>query len=116
MPRRVHRFETSRYKDGRAEITGFRDNSGRWNQINPRNGQWFTGGGGAGRGSRHRGRAPNDLDLREGREFAVHIRYRGRDYFYTYHTPRGVSGALIEADFKARIKARYFRRYGSSRA
>jgi hypothetical protein len=113
MARRVHEFETSRFS-GRAEITGFRDGGGDWNHLS--GGRWYTGQPSeAGSGHRHHGRSPNDLDLSTGREFSVHIRYRGRDYFYTYHTPRGVTGELIEADFRARIRAGYFRRHGSKR-
>lgn len=114
MPRRVHDFQTSRF-GGRAEVTGYRDAQGRWNQINPRTGGWFVGGGEPGGGSRHRGKAPTDADLRDGRDFGVHVKYRGTDFFYTLHSPMGISGRRVESDFRARIRAGYFKRHGTRR-
>jgi hypothetical protein len=107
MARRVHSFGRSE-----AELTGYRDADGRWNQVNPRTGSWYTGGGEPGEGTRHRGQAPGQRDLERGREFGVTIRHRGRDYHYTYHTPAGITGKQIERDFKRRLKAGYFRRRG----
>jgi hypothetical protein len=110
-----HWFETSRF-GGTAEITGYRDQAGEWNQVNPRTGRWYTGGGEPGAGTRHRGHAPTPDDLAEGREFSVAIRYRGKTYHYTYHTPIGITGRELERDFKHRIRAGYFRRHGTRRA
>ena len=115
MARRVHDFTTSRF-GGRVEITGYRDANGAWNNLNPRTGGWFTGAGAPGGGHRHRGRTPTDQDLRDGRDFGVQVNYRGVNYYYTVHSPMGVSGRRLESDFRARIKAGYFRKHGTRRS
>ena len=114
MARRVHDFTTSRF-GGRAEVTGYRDAQGVWNNLNPRTGGWYTGTGAPGGGHRHRGRAPSDDELAKGRAFGVQVDYRGTQYFYTIYSPVGVSGRAVEADFRARIKAGYFRKHGTKR-
>ena len=127
MARRVHEFTTSKY-GGRATITGYRDANGAWNQLNPRTGGWYTGTGKPGGGDRHHGRPPTDAELKDGRDFGIHVQYRhpqrqpdGKyrivetEYWYTLHSPVGISGRRVEADFRARIKAGYFRRHGTRR-
>src|ERR1700690_961523 len=108
MARRVHDFTTSRF-GGRATITGYRNADGTYNTLNPPPGGGYPGPGPPGGGNRPRGRGPTDAELREGRDFGVHVNYRGTDYFYTIHSPIGVTGRGIEADFRARIRAGYFR-------
>lgn len=115
MARIRHNFETSRF-GGNAEITGYRDRAGNWNQINPRTGRWYTGGGTPGEGTRHRGTPPSPRDLERGREFSVAISYRGKVYHYTYHTPVGITGRELERDFKYRVRSGYFRRHGKAAA
>lgn len=123
MSRRVHHFQTSKYP-GNVEITGYRDGAGKWNYLNPRNGQWYVGEPGPGQRSRVRGSSPSQSDLENGRDFAVRIEYRRPglrrgappdEYFYTYRTPVGITGPQVEADFKARLRARYFVTYGPRR-
>ena len=114
MARRVHDFTTSRF-GGRATVTGYRDAQGQWNNLNPRTGGWYTGSGKPGGGGRHRGRGPTDDELAKGRAFGVQVDYRGVRYHYTIFSPVGLSGRALEADFRARIRAGYFRKYGTDR-
>jgi hypothetical protein len=103
----LHRFTSSRF-GGSARVTGYRAPDGSWNQRNPTNGHWYEGFGLPGEGGRSRGRAPTPEDMSSGRAYAVEIDYRGQTYFYTYRTPGGIRGGEIEADFRARLKAKYW--------
>jgi hypothetical protein len=110
VARRVHTFGDG---TGSAEVTGFQDRNQRWNHLGSteRGLRWFTGPmtGEADTG-RHAGRGPDDSDLQRGRMFNVTVQHGGKEYHYVYKKVgrRRLTGADIEADFRARLDEGYF--------